>query len=881
MLKKDPVALPWAEIKALFDQALNLPADQREAFIAEAVNEATARAELLSLLQHHKASSTGAQGFMDAPAVPSLAPSVRTGRRFGAWEIVRPVGSGGMGEVFEARRADGQYQGRAAIKLLKRGMDSAAVLARFAQERQALARLQHPHIAALLDAGLSDEGLPFFVMAFVEGVPIDEAAQGRTMAQKLDLFLQLADAVAYAHRMLLVHRDLKPGNVLVTPEAQVMLLDFGIAKALDPADAAGGDITVGTARPFTPNYASPEQIRGEPVSTATDIYSLGVLLYQMLTGIRPYGRDSSSPQDAARSVLEDEPTRPSSLSPGLIADPAWLSTRKHLQGDLDNILLKALGKRIEQRYPSVDAFAADIRAHLDGRPVTARPASAGYLLGKFMQRHRGASAGAAAAVLALVLGLGGTSWQAHAARVAERSAQERLAQVQSLLRSIVGQHAQAISALPGGSVVREAMLAEATKHLEQLAAQPDQPRETQAVLGTALSRLANAQGNGIGVHTGKVGDAQRNAQAALRAYEAANLIPADAVEHQIGRSGAHAILGSALRNAEHPAEALAEYQQSEKVLRAGLAAHPQDPALRLALATTMGEIGQTYDTQNLPNLDQRDPALQAFAESRRFYEGLARDTPAADVMMRHAMLLGSEAIVYDKHDEIDASIARMREAVTVARESVSLSDPPDTARQWNLAIIEHNLAEALMRQGEVAAAEAAMLSAWQLVDQLLRDNPGNVSWQPRRTMFSANLGRIQAYNGHCAPAAQLLDPLIKSWRDLKDATRQRHRGLNLMALAQCAVRHGDKAAARPLALEAQTTFARLAEGPKPNRLLMIYEARALGVMAAGAVSKAEAAALKQRAETRFAQADGVSPLASDDRRARAAVAQLQTPMRLN
>ena len=876
MPRNDPAALPWAEIKALFEQALNLPVEQREAFIAEAVNEATARAELLSLLQHHNA-STGEQGFMDAPALPSvlsLAPSVRPGQRFGAWEIVRPVGSGGMGEVFEARRADGQYQGRAAIKLLKRGMDSSAVLARFAQERQALARLQHPHIASLLDAGLSDDGLPFFVMAFVEGVPIDEAMVGRTLTERLGMFLQLADAVAYAHRSLIVHRDLKPGNVLVTPAGQVMLLDFGIAKAMDPLEGADGDLTVGTVRPFTPNYASPEQVRGEPVTTATDLYSLGVMLYQMLTGIRPYGRDSSSPQDAARSVLEDEPTRPSSLSPGLIADPAWLTTRKHLQGDLDNILLKALDKRIEQRYPSVDAFAADIRAHLEGRPVTARPASAGYLVSKFIQRHRGASAGAAAAVLALLLGLGGTTWQAHAARLAERNAEERLVQVQSLLRSIVGQHAQAISALPGGSVVREAMLAEATKHLEQLATQPGQPRETQAVLGTALSRLAEAQGNGIGVHTGKVSDAQRNAQAALRAYDAASLTAADAVEHQIGRSSAHSVLGSALRNAEHPAEGLVEYQQSEKLLREALAARPEDPALRQALAATLGEIGQTYDTQNLPNLDQREPALQAFAASRRFYEGLARDTPAADVMMRHAMLLGSEAIVYDKHDELDPSIARLREAVTVARESVRLSDPPDTGRQWSLAIIEYNLAEALMRQGELAAAETAILSAWQLVDQLLRDNPGNVSWQPRRTMFSANLGRIQAYNGHCNSAAQLLDPLNKNWRELKDATRQRHRGLNLMALAHCAVRQGDKAAARPQALEAQATFARLAEGPKPNRQLMIYEARALGVMAASTASKAEAVSLKARAERRFAQADGISPLASDDRREREAVAKI-------
>ena len=869
----------WSAIKTLFEQALALPAAEREAFVASSPAQAAVRAEVLSLLAHHGASTgTGEAAFLASPAARLMTEgAARTGQRLGDWEIVRPLGAGGMGEVFEARRADGQYEGRAAIKLLKRGMDSAAVLQRFALERQALARLQHPHIAGLLDAGLSDDGQPFFVMAFVDGQPLDAAMAGRTLQQRLALFLQLADAVAYAHRSLLVHRDLKPGNVLVTPEGQVMLLDFGIAKLLDTGEGNDADQTSAAARPFTPNYASPEQVRGEAVTTATDIYSLGVLLYLMLTGVRPYGRDSTSAQEAARSVLEDEPTRPSSLSPELVTDPAWLNTRRQLQGDLDNILLKALDKRIAQRYASVDALAADIRAHLDGRPVSARPASAAYLAAKFVQRHRGASAGAAAALLALVLGLAGTSWQAHAARVAEQSAEARLAQIQGLLRSIVSQHAQAISNLPGGSVVREAMLTEATKNLEQLAAQPGQPRETQAVLGSALSRLADAQGNVNGVNTGKNAEAKTHAEAALRAFDAAVLTPADKAEHQVWRATAHGTLAKLARSAGRPADALAQFQQAETILRQALKVHPDNTELRLALAYAMGEIGQTYDTQNLPNLNQREPALKAFAEARKLFEGLARDTPAADVMMRHSMLLGSEAIVYDKHDELDDSVSRLREAVKVAAEAVRISDPPDTGRQWNLALDQHNLGEALVRQNDPAAAEAVMTEAWRLVDQLLRDNPGNVSWQPRRTLFSLGLGRAQAANGHCAPAAAQLQPLIERWREVKDATAQRRRGLALMSLAQCAQAAGNRASARPQAAEAQAIFARLAgaeTGPTPPRQLLIYEARALGVMAASAAGKAEAGELKQRAEARFAQADAISPLASDDHRSREAVARI-------
>ncbi|TDP72618.1 serine/threonine-protein kinase [Roseateles toxinivorans] len=867
----------WSAVKTLFEQALALPAAERGAFVANAQADAAVCAEVLSLLAHHGASTgTGEAAFLASPAARLMSEgAARTGQRLGAWEIVRPLGAGGMGEVFEARRADGQYEGRAAIKLLKRGMDSAAVLQRFALERQALARLQHPHIAGLLDAGLSDDGQPFFVMAYVDGLPLDAAMAGRSLKERLALFLQLADAVAYAHRSLLVHRDLKPGNVLVTPEGQVMLLDFGIAKLLDPGEGLDADQTSAAARPFTPNYASPEQVRGEAVTTATDIYSLGVLLYLMLTGVRPYGRDSTSAQEAARSVLEDEPTRPSSLSPELVTDPAWLSRRRQLQGDLDNILLKALDKRIAQRYASVDALAADVRAHLDGRPVSARPASVGYLAAKFVQRHRGASAGAVAAVLALLLGLAGTSWQAHAARVAEQSAEARLAQIQELLRNIVSQHAQAISNLPGGSVVREAMLTEATKNLEQLAAQPGQPRETQAVLGSALSRLADAQGNVNGMNTGKNAEAKTHAEAALRAFEAAALTPADKVEHLIAQASAHKTLGRLARSAGQPADALAQFRRAEQGLRPALQLQPDNAELRLALAYVMGEIGQTYDTQNLPNLNQRDPALAAFAEARRLFESLARDTPAADVLMRHSMMLGTEAVVYDKHDELDASIGRLREAARVGAEAVRISDPPDTGRQWSLALVQHNLGEALSRQGDTAAAEAVMTEAWRLVDQLLRDNPGNASWQPRRTLFSLGLGRAQAANGHCQPAAALLQPLIARWAEAKDANAQRRRGLALMSLAQCAQAAGNKALARPQAAEAQATFARLASAETPSpRLLLIYEARALGVMAASATSRAEAAELKQRAETRFAQAAAISPLASDDRRSREAVARI-------
>lgn len=394
----------WPSVKALFDAICVLPVEQREAQLSTADASDAVRAEVRSLLAH--ADDTR---WLRAPAASGLpaATPVQAGDRFGSWQVVRPLGSGGMGEVFAARRADGQFEGRAAIKLLKHGLDSGrAVLKRFALERSALARLNHPNIARLYDAGQSAGGLPYFVMELVEGRPIDGVALEHPLERRLALFLQLTEAVSHAHRHLLVHRDLKPGNVLVTAEGQVKLLDFGIAKALDPHDRERphADVTQAHARPFTPQYASPEQVRGEAVSTATDIYSLGVLLYVMLTGARPYGRSATTPHEAARSVLEEEASPPSSLGADLVTDPQWLATRRRLRGDLDNILLKALDKRIDRRYRSVEALGADVRAFLTGHPVSAQAPSAIYALRKFVARHRWSVGAAALAALALVGG---------------------------------------------------------------------------------------------------------------------------------------------------------------------------------------------------------------------------------------------------------------------------------------------------------------------------------------------------------------------------------------------------------------------------------------------------------------------------------------------
>jgi len=303
----------WQQVRAVFDQVASLPPAERPAHLDRTcADDPDLRREVESLLlSHHEAGTE----FLNTPAInlssrPAPAPS-RVGRRIGAYNIVEEIGRGGMGEVYRAGRADGQYEKEVAIKLVRGGYDTASVLERFRHERQILASLDHPNIARLLDGGTTDEGLPYLVMELIEGTPIDQYCDAHRLGvnDRLRLFVQVCGAVQYAHQRLVIHRDIKPGNILVTKDGVPKLLDFGIAKILDPAASAATTV----AGPMTPEYASPEQIRGEPITTATDVYSLGVVLYQLLTGHSPYPKNTHVPHEFARAICEIEPERPSAI----------------------------------------------------------------------------------------------------------------------------------------------------------------------------------------------------------------------------------------------------------------------------------------------------------------------------------------------------------------------------------------------------------------------------------------------------------------------------------------------------------------------------------------------------------------------------------------
>ncbi|HVI08068.1 MAG TPA: protein kinase [Candidatus Binatia bacterium] len=551
----------WQQVKSTLAEVLEVAAPDRPAYLDEICNgDDWLREEIENLLAADQGgTSMLGEGFAwGGPGLTGCEANARIGHRIGPYQIVEEIGAGGMGEVYRAFRADDHYRKQVAIKLVRAGQDSKFVVGRFKNERQVLASLDHPNIARLLDGGTTEDGIPYFVMELIEGQPMHLycAEHNLSATKKIELFLQVCSAVQYAHQRLIIHRDLKPGNILVTADGAPKLLDFGIAKILDPAMAAEStEATQSIFRMLTPRYASPEQINGGTITTASDVYSLGVVLHELLTGRWPYRCASLSAHEIARAVCEDEPERPSAAALRGPEDAGGGSTvtqalyepdlhreklGKLLRGDLDNIVLMALRKEPERRYSSVEQLAADLRRHMENLPVSASRDTVRYRALKFTRRHKAGVASTAAVLVTLLAGMAITVHEARIARAQEARAQQRFKEVRELANSLLFDVHDSIQDLPGSTPARKLLVERALRYLDGLARDSSADTSLQRELATAYEKVGTVQGNPFGANLG-------DSQGAFGSYRKSLLIREEIVKADPGNADDLAALARSQR----------------------------------------------------------------------------------------------------------------------------------------------------------------------------------------------------------------------------------------------------------------------------------------------------------------------------------------------
>ena len=505
----------WRQAEDLFNRAIEEPVTAREAWLErECAGDEEMKREVAGLLASDAQTKSNLAGSVKS-AVLDLETTPRT-RFVGPYELVRELGRGGMGTVYLGKRTDDVYDKDVAIKLVTPGMDTDFLLARFKRERQVLASLEHPNIARLLDGGTSQTGEPYFVMEYIPGVPITQFCQDKQLSvvERLRLFLPVCAAVTYAHSRFVVHRDLKPGNILVEENGTPRLLDFGICKLLlaNPMEAAE-TMTQGMGM-MTPDYASPEQVRGEPVTVASDTYSLGAVLYELLTGKRPHKIGKYTPLELERAICETPTVRASAARP-------------ELRGDIDNILMRAMAKDPARRYGTVEQFAEDIRRHLDNRPVVAAPDSMLYRSRKFVERHQRLVLATAVTVMVLA---GGLLYAERQRRLAE----QRLQEVRQLANRFVFDVHDAVRELPGSTKARRLIVSTALEYLERLSADAKGDSSLARDLAAGWLRIGDVQGWVLGSNLGDTEGAQRSYVRARELADAggATATAIEAIRHQ-------------------------------------------------------------------------------------------------------------------------------------------------------------------------------------------------------------------------------------------------------------------------------------------------------------------------------------------------------------
>lgn len=736
-------------LDALFEELLELAeGEEREARLrAVRAEEPELEASLRRLLRHAEDPPAspldgGLAGLWERPGDPrDLGESAGPAPQMvGPWRLVREVGRGGMGTVYLGHRDDGEFHQEAAIKLVRAGVEDREILRRFELERQILAELRHPNIAQLLDGGRTAEGHPYFAMEYVRGRAIDRYCdEGRlTVPERLELFCQVAKAVEHAHRRLVIHRDLKPSNIVVTDEGQVKLLDFGIAKLLGSRPRDAQPMTATVLRVLTPEYASPEQIRGEVITTSSDVYQLGLLLYELLTGQRVQRLRSRTMGELERSVLEDEPTRPSQWVTSVRADPsaAWSrrtqpeALARKLDGDLDNLVMLALRKEPERRYASVSQLRDDIERHLQGLPISARAPTLGYRLGKFLRRHALAATAAAVFVLLLVGYAVTATIQGREIRRERDRAEVEAARAKRVTGFLASTFEAADPYRNRGDelTARELLEAGAAAARTELAGEPEVLSEMLVVLGSVSSSL---------------GSYERAEELLTEGLDLAReLHPGDHAEvarAEIELSQVLSERGNSQRAVELAREALGTYRRLHRE------AHPQIADGLAALAAAELFDGNLEGAEELfreevalrESLGLRDASLATALNN--LGSTMLRAGRAEEAAEQHRRALALRRFLFPpEHPDVAESLNnlavalrrqhRLDEAEPLYREALEIRRRVFGDRHVRVANTLNNLGELLRRQGRLAEAEAILGEALEIRREVLGEEHANVAF---------------------------------------------------------------------------------------------------------------------------------------------------------
>jgi eukaryotic-like serine/threonine-protein kinase len=704
------------------------------------------------------------------------------GTRVGPYRLIRELGRGGMGTVLLGVRSDDAFQKRVAIKVLKRGMDTDAIVGRFRNERQILASLEHPYIASLLDGGTTDEGLPYLVMEYVEGQSVDAYcdSHGLDTTARLDLFRKICAAVQYAHQNLIIHRDIKPGNVLVTADGTPKLLDFGIAKLLNPELGVHTMAPTAAGPPLmTPEYASPEQVRGETVTTATDVYSLGVLLYELLTGRRPYDLASRTPDEIQRVVCNSVPLRPSTAvttipTPGAVqpdvADRVPSGPpdrtraidserlRRRLSGDLDNIVLKALAKEPSRRYASVDQFSEDIRRHLAGLPVIARKDTIGYRTAKFIRRNRIAVAAAILVALALVSGLIGTAWQARIASRERARAEQRFDDVRELANASLFQLHDAIRDLPGSTPARQLLVSKGLAYLDKLSQDAGDHPDLKRELAGGYLRVGDVQGRPLNPNLGDSKGALDSYRKATALYESLGARASSDAGLRRELALSYLRMSEILGSMGQTADSLSYARNSLALLRETasltLGEGAVAPDLRRELAGAYGRVGDllsaTGDTAGA--LEHRRLALAMM-------ETIVSTAPADPDNIRQlgvahqklANTLGNPN--YPNIGDFAGALEHLTRSAEVFRKGIEVH-PSNALFRRNLAVVDSNTADVLLAMGRPADALARQRAAQAAFEALAAADPTNAAARNDSAISRSKIAEMLDRNGRSDEAVR-------------------------------------------------------------------------------------------------------------------------------